>query len=268
MGGPVEAPHLDEAARQLAEARLAGRRLSGLPPEARPADLPEAYAAQDRLHERLAAAGAGRLAGHKIGCTTPVMQAYLRIDTPCGGGILDADVAHGRAERPHARYRRVGVECEVAVRLGADLSAAAAPFGRATVAAAVDAVMAAIEVVDDRWTDYQAVDTPTLVADDFFAAGCVLGEPRADWRGLDLAALSGTMAINGARVGEGRGADVLGHPLEALAWLANNQAARGRGLRAGEFVLLGSLVTTRWLARGDEAVIEVSELGRAALRLT
>ena len=258
---------IEEAARRLAEARLAGRRLPGLPPEGRPADLPEAYAAQDRLHERLAAAGAGRVVGHKIGCTTPVMQAYLRIDTPCGGGILEPDVAHGRAARPHARYRRVGVECEVAVRLGADLPATATPYDRATVAPAVAAVMAAIEVVDDRWDDYGAVDTPTLVADDFFAAGCVLGEPRADWRGLDLAALTGTMTVNGEPVGEGRGADVLGHPLAALAWLANARAGRGRALRAGEFVLLGSLVTTRWLARGDEAMITIEGLGGAALRV-
>ena len=84
----MRAARIEEAARRLAEARLEGRRLSGLPPAARPADLAEAYAVQDGLHERLAAAGAGALAGHKIGCTTPVMQAYLGIDTPCGGGVL------------------------------------------------------------------------------------------------------------------------------------------------------------------------------------
>ncbi len=74
------------------------------------------------------------------------------------------------------------------------------------------------------------------------------------------------MAINGAVAGRGHGRDILGHPLEALAGLANSLAARGRALRAGEFVLLGSLVATKWMQRGDEAAIEIEGLGRAAAR--
>ena len=106
--------------------------------------------------------------------------------------------------------------------------------------------MAAIEVVDDRYEDYRALDVPTLIADDFFNAACVLGVPVAAWRDLDLAALRGRMSINGADVGTGRGGDILGHPLEALAWLANALVARGSCLESGEFVL-GSVVETRWV---------------------
>jgi len=57
-----------------------------------------------------------------------------------------------------------------------------------------------------------------------------------------------------------------GHPLDALAWLANHLAARGPGLRAGEFVSTGSVVETRWLARGDDAVVEVEGLGTVRAR--
>ena len=76
--------------------------------------------------------------------------------------------------------------------------------------------------------DYRSLDTPTLIADDFFNAGCVLGDPVESWRELDLAAVQGRMTINGGEVGRGRGGDILGHPLKALAWLANALAARGR----------------------------------------
>jgi 2-oxo-3-hexenedioate decarboxylase/2-keto-4-pentenoate hydratase len=155
------------------------------------------------------------------------------------------------------------VECEIAVRLAHDLPAARAPHDRTAVAAAVGACMTAIEVVDDRYADYRALDTPTLVADDFFNAGCVLGAPRAPWRALDLAALRGRMTINGAEVGTGRGGDILGHPLAALAWLANDLAARGQQLHAGEFVLLGSVVETRWAEQGDLVAIEIDGLGAA-----
>src|SRR5258707_9633582 len=102
----------------------------------------------------------------------------------------------------------------------------------------------------------------SLVADDFFAAGCVLGKPVARSAAPDLLEVVGRALINGVEVGRGTGADVLGHPLNALAWLANHLAANGKGLRAGQIVLTGSLVKTVWLNAGDEVVMELQGLGR------
>jgi 2-oxo-3-hexenedioate decarboxylase/2-keto-4-pentenoate hydratase len=53
----------------------------------------------------------------------------------------------------------------------------------------------------------------------------------------------------------------MGHPFEALAWLANLRARLGLGLRAGEFVLLGSVVETRWVGPGDEVAVAIEGLG-------
>ena len=173
-------------------------------------------------------------------------------------------VQHRHGAFRHRDFRHVGVECEIAVRLAADLPASGAPYRREGIADAVGAGMAAIEVVDDRYEDYHALDTPTLVADDFFNAACVLGAPVEDWRALDLTGLRGRMTINGREVGIGQGGDILGHPLEALAWLANARAARGRHLRAGEFVLLGSVVETNWVETGDLIEAAIEGLGRAS----
>lgn len=263
----MEATAIERAAELLAEARLAGGVFGRLPEACRPPDEAAAYAVQDVLHRRLAAAGHGQVVGHKIGCTTPVMQRYLGIPNPCAGGIFGPTVQRGRAGLRQRDFRRVGVECEIAVQLGVDLPVEAAPYDRHTVTHAVAACMAAIEIVDDRYEDYRSLDTPTLIADDFFNAGCVLSDAVESWRQLDLASLSGRMAINGAEVGHGRGADILGHPLEALAWLANLKAARSDPLRAGTFVLLGSVVQTVWLEPGDRVEIEIEGLGRAALGL-
>jgi 2-keto-4-pentenoate hydratase len=103
---------------------------------------------------------------------------------------------------------------------------------------------------------------PTLVADDFFAAGCVLGKPVARSAAPDLLEVAGRALINGVEVGKGTGADVLGHPHHALAWLANHLAADGKSLRAGQIVLTGSLVKTVWLDAGDKVVMELAGLGR------
>ncbi len=254
----------DTAVDILASGRLEQVQMDLLPAEIRPSDEDEAYALQEALHQRLESSGHGRVAGHKIGCTTTVMQEYLGIPNPCAGGVFDSTV-HDDGVVGHAGFQHVGVECEIAVRLGEGLPATGAPYDANSVAPAVDAVMAAIEIVDDRWLDYPSVDTPTLIADDFFGAGCVLGRPVADWRSLDLVSITGEMSINGESVGTGVGGDILGHPLEALAWLANSKARRGGALAGGEFVLLGSIVQTRWAEAGDLVEIEIEGLGKASI---
>lgn len=255
---------IERAARLIAEARLARVPLGPLPEDLRPRDETEAYAVQDALHERLAAAGMGALGGHKIGCTTAVMQRYLGIDNPCAGGVFARTTHRQRADLRREAFSRIGLECEIAVRLERDLPGAAAPYDRQRAAGAVGACMAAIELVDDRYRDYRTLDTPTLIADDFFNAGCVLGPEVDDWRSLDLAALKGRMWLDGKEAGHGRGGDILGHPLEALAWLANLRVRQGRPLQAGAFVLLGSVVQTVWPQAGAHVEVEIEHLGRAS----
>ena len=253
---------IDQAVALYAAARHRRVRIAVLPEECRPASLEEAYDVQAALNERLGDSF-GPVCGRKIGCTTPVMQRYLEIAHPCAGALYAGRTLSAPATVAHADQWRPGVECEIAVRLGRPLPAAAAPFDSAAVGDAVEACMAAIEIVDDRYDDFRALDTPTLVADDFFSAGAVTGPPVAAWRGLDLAAAEGTMAINGARMGAGTGADVMGHPFAALTWLANHAAASGRPLAAGDVVLTGSVVETRWVEPGDRVHVAVEGLGEA-----
>lgn len=263
---PARGDRHGRAAQAICAARLAGAPLGVLAEDARPRDEAEGYAVQARLHELLGAAGRGEVVGHKIGCTTRVMQTVLDIGHPCAGGVLSSATQFGAGEFRRADFVRPGIECEIAVRLGADLAPGGAPFTRDSVAAAVEACLAAIEVVDDRYSDFRELGVPTLVADDFFAAGCVLGPPVTGWRDFDLAALEAATAIDGVEIGRGRGADVMGHPLEALAWLANGMAGRGRGLRRGQFVLTGSIVAVHWLAPGEAAAVEVEGLGAVSAR--
>lgn len=254
---------LEAAAEALAPARTNGEPIDPVPESLRPRDEDEAYAVQQRLHERLTLAGHGPLAGHKIGCTTQVMQRYLNIPQPCAGGVFERTVHHGEGRIFATDYRRVGVECEIAVRLARDLDTV--PASHAELSDALACCMAAMEIVDDRYRDYTTLGVMTLIADDFFNAGAVVVEPGANWRNVDLASVSGRMWINDREAGHGTGADIMGHPLNALAWLVERYAGLGLRLRAGDLVLLGSVVQTQWLEAGDEVRIEVGELGSATL---
>jgi 2-keto-4-pentenoate hydratase len=250
----------------LSRHRLEGLVFGGFPEQSRPRDESEGYEIQTVLHELLEAAGHGRVAGHKIGCTTPTMQAYLNIPRPTAGGVFDSTVQHVDGRFRHADFVRPGVECELAVGLIRDLEARNAPFERAEITAAVGSVMAAIEVVDDRYSDWGSLGAIQLIADDFFGAGCVLGAEREMSAELDLAAVSARMSVNGLEVGAGVGVDILGDPLTALMWLVNEMAGYGHSFRSGSFVLLGSLVQTQWVEQHDVVVVENVPLGRVTAR--
>lgn len=255
-----------QAAEQLLRQRLSLTPMVPLPAACAPCSLTDGYAIQAELNHLLVEAGLGTPVGHKIGCTTPVMQAFVNINQPCAGRVFSTTVMARHGQVPRRGFVKLGMECEIVVRLSRDLPARAALYSRDEVAAAVGEVMPGIELVDERYQNFHSLGVPTLVADDFFNAGCVLGDPISDWQSLDLAALRGRTWINDVEVASGLGELVMGHPLNALAWLANAQHEHGLpGLKAGEFVMLGSLVETQWLKAGDRVRIAIERLGEAAL---
>jgi 2-keto-4-pentenoate hydratase len=260
----MDSQALNRAASILSSGRLEHTKLGHLSEAHRPRNEAEAYQLQAAVRRHLSVAGYGEPVGRKIGCTTTVMQEYLKIPNPCAGLVYAPTVRERAGEFDFSSFLRVGVECEIVVQLADDLPASGAPYTRFTVSPDVQAVMCGIEVVDDRWVDYRSMDVATLIADDFFGAGCVLGKPVTAWHELELESLTGSMSINGVQVGSGVGGDIMGHPMEALAWLANTAVLHGIPLEAGEFVFLGSIVETKWLKPGDLVEIEISGLGSAS----
>ena len=250
-----------EAAKAIAAARRARERLKRLSRDIVPRDEAEGYRVQRALHDLLLPQ-TGALVGYKIGCTSNVMQDYLKIAHPCGGGVFERGVHQSGVKLSASDFVCVGVECEIAVRLSRDLAAGEAPFTAEWVGEAIEAYMPAIEIVDDRYEQWETLGAPTLVADDFFAAACVLGEPIARGEAPDVREVAARALVNGTEAGTGRGADVLGHPHNALAWLANHLAAEGKSLHQGQIVLTGSLIKTVWLKAGDRVAMELAGLGK------
>jgi 2-oxo-3-hexenedioate decarboxylase/2-keto-4-pentenoate hydratase len=240
------------AARFLLDGRSARRAFSAIPEAYAPRSVHEAYQVQDAFHA-LNTRTQGEVVGYKIALTTKVMQQMVGYDEPIPGAIFADTVHTSPASTACSEYTHFGVECEVAVRLARGLPAARAPYDRARVMDAVGEVMAAFELVDDRSVNYDEFSGNILsfIGDNAWNAGVVLGRAVVNWRDLDLAAARGVMQVNGEQVAEGIGADVMGHPLDALAWLANAQAARGSALKADMLVMTGSIIATRFVEPGD-----------------
>jgi 2-keto-4-pentenoate hydratase len=229
------------------------------------ATVADAYAAQrEYVRLQIRARGAGAV-GYKIGLTSKRMQEMCGIDSPIAGVVLADRVHAAGASVKASAYGRVGVEFEIAVRLKRDLLPDGGVPALADVAAAIDAVCPAIEIVDDRGADYRALDVLSLIADNSWNAGIVLGEFIQAWP--ELSKIEGVVAVDGRSIDRGSGSDVLGHPFHPVAWLATHLAAQGASLRAGDIVMTGSLVTTKFPDRPSAYRFELNDLGSVALSI-
>ena len=258
-----------QRAAQLLASQYRDGQLYAFDAESAPATTDEAYAIQAAF-QQIMSQSKGPVAGYKIAYTTTTMRQNSGISGPGAGLVLADNVHNSPAAVNSADYLRLGIECEIAARLGEDLPASGAPYTRDRIESAVESVMAAFEIIDGRSGPIDDPQTRLLaaIATNISNAGVALGQPITDWRRLDLAAARGSMTINGELVGEGRGADVMGHPLEPLAWLANMLSTRNAALKAGMIIITGSIVTPKFLNPGDHATVAVEGLGQATLDVT
>ena len=255
---------IDEAARILWDAWSAGRRIPTLPRSCRPGTLDEGYAVQRAVAER---SGSGTV-GWKIAATSEAGQAHIGIDGPLAGRLLESRLYRGGAVIRAGALHMGVAEAEFAFRMGRDLPSDGAPLSIDAVMDGADALHVAIEIPDSRFEDFAAAGAPQLAADCACADLFVLGPAAPDgWRTIDLASHAVVLRINGAEASAGSGANVLGDPRIALAWLANDRAKRGEPLRAGEVVTTGTCVTPAPVRPGDELLADFGPLGTVGARL-
>jgi 2-keto-4-pentenoate hydratase len=255
------------AARRLLDAHDSRQRFEPLPPELAPASAEEAYAIQDAF-VALRSDTLGAITGYKVALASAAMRRFVGVEDPQLGTLLEKTLRRTPARVRAADYVRLIVEFEIGVQIAEDLPAADAPFSRERVARAVGGVMPAIELADDRNADYTLLPRHRfeLIADNAWSEGAVLGVP-VDWKSIDLAAVRGVATINGQAVGEGRGADAMGHPFDSVAWVANLLASHGRGLLRRDVVITGSLVTSKSARPGDLITFSLEGLGSVELRV-
>jgi 2-keto-4-pentenoate hydratase len=220
-------------------------------------DADTAYAIQAINAAYWQAAGR-RVSGRKVGLTAKAVQAQLGVSQPDFGVLFaDMEIADGGTLAP-ACVLQPKAEAEVALILNADLSGV--DITADDVAAAVGAVVAAIEIVDSRIADWKITFADT-VADNGSSAFYVLGGDRKPLAGLDLWTCGMALQVNGEVVSLGAGVACLGHPLNAAAWLAQTLSRRGTPLRAGDVVLTGALGPMVAIKPGDHVKASIGGLG-------
>lgn len=252
-----------EAARQavalLAEAWQTGIRIKEAPASCTPKTPAEGYRVQDLLTKELGIP----VGGWKVGATSPGARKLLRARGPFAGRVFAPRIFQSGITLPASAYPLRGLEAEFVFVLGADLPPRKRAYGPKEVAKAVSAMRVGIEVVDLRFEKFPQ-PVPWMIADQGVNGCLVLGPKVARWQERDLAKAEAKMIVNGEVVGQGTGAAVLGHPLNALVWFANHRRNRG-GIAKGQVVTTGTLTGVFRAPPSAEVLADFGKLGKIEL---
>lgn len=237
----------------LSLARFGRHRIAGIPEELKPDDLAGAYEMQRQLAEQWARVTGGGFAGFKIACTSEIPQRQLGISSPFYGRLLAGTVHESPAKLDGAPFFMRVIEPEFGFRLASDLGPGD------DVESAIDVIVPAIEIVDSRYNDWEAVGAHSLIIDNACHGAWVKGKESQSFD--DLASHRVRLVANGSEVSNGTGAAVLGHPFHALRWLAETLPKYGLGLKAGDWVTTGVATGLFYAKPGDHIVADFGSLG-------
>jgi 2-keto-4-pentenoate hydratase len=219
--------------------------------------IDDAYAIQQIQIRTRMSAGAG-IAGFKVGLTSEPMRQQFGVTDPDFGHLL-TDMAYlADASVLVSNFLQPRAEPEIALVLGRPLRG---PRVTVTdVAAATSAVVPAIEIIDSRIADWK-ISLLDTVADNASSGGFVVGQSPVPLANIDLSLTGCVLRRNGRIAATGAGAAVLGSPLHAAAWLANELLGRGAQLEPGHVILTGSITAAIPVAAGDAVTASFDRLG-------
>ncbi len=250
-----------EAGDFLAALRQTREIAEALPATCRPQDHQSAYAIQDVLVERLMAPHNGKCIGYKVACTNTYAQRLLGVDGPFYGQLLSSATHDAPARLAVTGLLHNLIEPEFAFEIAEDVPTRDTPYTAASILPYVGTLMPAIELVDWHYRDWAAVGALSLIADNAIHGAWIAGAPIADWQHLELATHPVQLIVNGHVMSEGTGANVLGHPLTVLAWLANELPRQGRNLKAGDRITTGVCTEVYDAQAGDTVRADFGSIG-------
>lgn len=258
-----------ETAEFLLAARRSGRVVDALPDSVAPRSVPDAYEAQAALVDLLAASGDGEPVGYKVGCTNAAAQELLGADGPFFGRLLSGSVLASGERLSVGGAASLAVEPEYGYRVERAMPPAAQRYDASTVVGHLSALIPSIELVGGCYSDITTIGIPSILADNALNAAWISGEPVTDgWSDIDLAEIEVRVLVDGALVASGTAANVLGHPLNVVAWLANELNQRGSQLEAGDYVTTGTCTAVERVEPGAAVRCEFGPLGAVTVELT
>ena len=258
----LDAKTIAGLAEHLENAELQARDVTKITDEHPDMDWDDAYAIQDELRRRKEARG-NRTAGLKCGLTSFAKMKQMGVETPVFGFVSDYMSRPDGGEIKLSELIHPKVEAEICIVTKHALKGPGCHI--AAVMAATELVLPAVEVIDSRYRDFK-FDLKSVIADNTSSSRFVIGGRSRDLDELDLRTLGVVLEINGEIKTMACGAAVLGHPLAAVAMLANHLGARGQEIPAGSFIMTGGVTEAVAVKAGDSVLVRYQDLGSVSMR--
>ncbi len=224
--------------------------------------LEDAYKIQYLLRQRKITQG-HKIIGLKMGLTSWAKMKQMGVSSPSYAFLSDDYSIPEGAAIPCAELIHPRVEAEIAFVTKKPIQGPGCHI--ATVLAATDYVIPALEIIDSRYENFR-FDLPSVIADNASSARFVVGGISREVDGLDLKTIGVVLEKNGEVVETGAGAAVLGHPAASVAMLANMLAARGESIPEGCLILTGGITAAVAAKAGDTLSARYQGLGSVSVR--
>ena len=248
---------IQQIADQLISQHRNRKQFSNLLGNLRPVSKEEAYLAQ---FEFQAKSSRGPLGGFKIALASTTQQELCGINSPIAGGIFSKEIFPTNHPICLDQYYGLGLEFELAFRISKQILPNDLRANKFNMLSCVDNIYPAFELIVDRDADYQNLDALTLIADNAWSAGVILGDPIPNWENISFADLNSSLHWNSEPI---MCAPVINaNPLTSLAWVANHLGNMGKTIPKNSIIITGSVLQTRKPIKGDKVVYRMEDIAQ------
>ena len=189
----------------------------------------------------------------------------LNVNGPFSGRMMSHSTYPENIALSASNFVRRVVELEFVFVMESDAPEAASPYTADTMKDLIGSFIPGIEIVDHRYTDFTQVGGNALIADNAIHGASILGKPDSIlWKEQDLSQHPVTLFVNDRVTAQGNGANVLGNPLNVMAWLANHLINRGKSLKSGDIVTTGTACNVYHASSGDRITANYGILGNVS----
>lgn len=257
--------HPRETAAFLRDLRAGKGTANNIPDTLYPPSIEDAFAVQELVVQERLHSHASKPLGYKIACTNQRVIDLLGVSGPFPGRLMTHSAYESGAAIQATDFRLRIIEAEFGFELARDVPLPETAYTADSIRSYIGAFLPGLEIVDHGYTDFARVGESALIADNAIHGACVFGKPVKNWQDTNFPGHTVTLSVNDEEFTTGFGANVLGNPLSALAWLANHLADRGIVLHAGERILTGTAGKIYPALAGDAITADFGDLGTVGL---
>ena len=253
---------LEQIAQFMLDQHNSKQNFQNLPETLMPKDFDEAYKVQQIFQKK---SDRGELGGFKIALASNIQQELCGIDHPIAGGIFAKEIKNSPSTFELSNFHGLGLEFEIAVTLSEDLKPDMGSFDKDNIRQYIKSLSPAFELIIDRNADYSNINALTMITDNAWCSGIVLGKELPNWENLDLDVIKSQLLWNDEPPQNAMIKDA--NPIESLSWVANLLLSHGRTIPKGSVIITGSVIKTRAPQIGDHIIYKVDNLSEVEIKI-